>query len=424
MKLLNYTNNKLTLFIFLLIGIWGVFFFFAIHHEIMDETDDMLKSYRDIFIKKALSDSSILNSSYETTFDRYAIHPITVEEAEQYEERFYDVELYFPEDNEHIPVRVYKSVFLASDLNYYELEISMSTMERDDMIEMLFLYLSALFLLLLLVIVIGNRIILKRSFKPLKKLLDWLNAIVPGKPVPFLDNKTKITEFDRLNKAAYAMSVRNLHVYEQQKQFIENASHELQTPLAVALNKIEMLAQSEYVTETQLSQIDALHKTLNKAIKLNKSLLLLARIENEQFSEKKEININRLIRDLSNDFEEIYAEKNITFNLSEQSECIVYFNENLIRILLSNLLKNAFVHTAKGGRITVFIDKTTFAIENSGDKSLDRNRIFERFYHSESQQNNSTGLGLSIVKSIALSNNIDLDYVFNKKHVFVLKFIK
>lgn len=150
MKLLAYTNRKLTLLLLLLIGIWGVFFYLVIHHEIMDETDDKLNSYRDIFIKKALHDPSLLHSSYETTFDRYAIRPITENEAMRYEEKWLNLERFFPEKNDHIPVRVLKSVFLAGDNQYYELEVSMSTLERDDMIETLCRYLIALYVLLLL----------------------------------------------------------------------------------------------------------------------------------------------------------------------------------------------------------------------------------------------------------------------------------
>lgn len=425
MKLLNYTNRKLALFVFLLIGIWGVFFFFALHHEITDETDDMLCSYRDIFIKNALRDPDLLNSSYETTFDRYAIRPISDEEAEHYEELFYDIETYFPDDDEHIPLRVYKSIFRALDQRYYELEISMSTMERKDMLETLLTYLIVLFVLLLLLIVIGNRIILKQSFKPLLKLLDWLNSVVPGKTVPALENKTKIEEFKQLNKAAYAMSLRSLKSYEIQKQFIENASHELQTPLAVALNKTEMLAQNENMSEQELSEIDAIYKALNKAGKINKSLLFLSRIENEQFSEKKEININRLLRELSEDFIEIYADKNIDFQLTEESQLTILLNENLAQTLISNLLKNAFVHTLKNGEINILIGNSTLKIENSGEKALEGERIFERFYRAaESKNENSTGLGLAIVKSIADANNIAIDYQFRDKHVFLLKFMK
>lgn len=425
MKLINYTNSKLTILLLFLISIWGVFFFYAIHHEIMDETDDMLVSYRDIFVKKALHDPSLLDFSYETTFDRYSIRPITEEEAEYYKESWYDTEVYFPEGNEHIPVRVFKSIFLASDENYYELEISMSTLERDDMIKTLLVFLIGLYVVLLVCIVVGNRIILKKSFKPLEKLLAWLNSIVPGKPVPPLDNDTRIVEFSQLNEAAYAMSQRNFEVYNQQKQFIENASHELQTPLAVALNKLEMLTQSDEITEPQLKEIDGIYITLNRAVKLNKSLLLLSRIENRQFVDEKEMDFARVIQELIADLSEIYFEKEIQIVVDEKTPCTFVMNDTLARILTSNLLKNAFVHTPVGGEIIVTTGKDGLAVENSGSKSLDTNRVFERFYRDdEAKTETSTGLGLSIIKSICSLYHIDLQYNYQEKHFFVLKFPK
>lgn len=424
MKLIPYTNIRLSLFVFLLISIWGVFFFFAIHHEITDETDDMLRSYRDIFIKKALNDPTLLESSYETTFDRYSILPISEQEANNFEEHFYDEEVFFPEDDEHIPLRVFESIFRAADLQFYKLEIRMSTLERDDMIETLLIYLFSLFVLLLLIIIIGNTLILRRSFCPFRKLLDWLNSIVPGKAVPELNNDTKIAEFNRLNKAAFAMSIRNFEVYKQQKQFIENASHELQTPLAVVLNKLDMLSQNENITEEQLSEIDGIYKAINKAIRLNKSLLFLTRIENQQFIEKKDVNINQLVKETATDFIEIYSEKNIQFQMQEQEQLSSFVNEFLMQTLVTNLLKNAFIHTNNNGKITVIINQNKLCIENSGDVSLDQERIFDRFYHAnDSVKNSSTGLGLAIAKSIASSNDFTLSYQFEGKHIFELSFV-
>ncbi len=424
MKLLQYTNSKLTILLFFLIGIWGIIFFFAIHHEIMDETDDMLRSYRDIFVKKALNNPELLNSSYETTFDRYSIHPITYEEAQRYEESWLNDEVYFPEDDEHIPVRIYKSIFLASDGQYYELEINMSTMERDDMLQTLFLYLLILYILLLLCIITGNRIILKKTFMPLEKLLIWLNKIIPGKPVPELINDTQVLEFRQLNEAALALSKRNFQAYEQQKQFIENAAHELQTPLAVTLNKLELLSQSDNITENQLKNIDDIYRSLNKAIRLNKSLLLLSRIENSQFRDTAQVDIYKLIKELGEDLREIYSAKDIKLSVVKHKELIFPMNKVLSRVLFTNLLKNAFIHTPANGNIIVILQDNNVIIKNTGYTALDDKKIFQRFYRANDNDNNdsSTGLGLSIVKSICILCHIEICYHYDGEHIFELKF--
>ena len=425
MKLLQYTNYKLTVLLLLLISAWGTLFYFAIHHEIMDETDDMLRSYRDIFIKKALHDPTLLQTRYESTFDRYAIRPVTDEEAEIYEETWLDMEVYFPEGDEHIPVRILKSVFMANDDQFYELEISMSTLERNDMIETLFRFLIALYILLLLCIIVGNSIILKTTFRPLQKLLNWINSIVPGKKILPLNSQTSVYEFDRLNQAVMNMTKRNLEAHEQQKQLIENTSHELQTPLAVALNKIELLMQTEELTEQQMGEIDEIYKTLNRAARLNRSMLLLSRIENNQFENKQEINLNTLVQKISADFIEIYSAKEFRFSIEEKSTCTVLMDEMLAQTLLSNLIKNAFVHTQEQGSISVELDEKQVIIRNSGSKSLDANKIFNRFYYSDKKnEETSTGLGLAIVKSITDTHHIQLTYHFNQEHIFTLKFEK
>ena len=424
MRLLQYTISKLTLLLLVLIGIWGIFFYLAIHHEIMDETDDMLRSYRDIFIKKALHDPTLLRSSYETTFDRYAIRPVAEAEAMKYEEKWLNMEKYFPEENEHIPIRVLKSVFLAGDDQYYELEISMSTLERDDMIETLFRYLIALYILLLLCIIIGNSLILKRAFTPLQKLLAWIASVVPGKSIPSLDNETSITEFSRLNTAVEDMSKRSLEAYRQQKEFIENASHELQTPLAVATNKIELLSQNENLTEDHLKELDEIYRTVNKAVHLNKSLLLLSRIENRQFGETNTIDLGKLIEEITADMLDIYAEKQLQLVIPESIEdrCVVKMNEPLTQILLSNLLKNAFVHTPRGGQIRIDLQTDRLIIRNTGQNPLNKDLVFRRFYRSEENlSSESTGLGLAIVQSIATFSRVKVNYTFDEQeHVFTI----
>jgi signal transduction histidine kinase len=423
MKLLQYTTNKLALLLFFLISIWSVFFYFAMHHEIMDETDDMLESYREIFVKKALNDPSLLNTSYESPFDRYDIRAIDMALVVDYKESWRNEEMYFPEGDEHIPMRVYKSIFRASDNRYYELEVRMSTVERDDMIKTLIIYLISLIAILLICIYTGNRIILKKSFVPLKKLLLWLNAIVPGKPVPPLDNDTKITEFRKLNEAALAMSRLNLEVYERQKQFTENAAHELQTPLAVALNKLDQFSQHKAMSEKQLSEIDHIYTSLNRAVRLNKSLLLLSRIENRQFPESVDVDINALTEEIMTDVAEIYEHKNIRLHMESKSACRVMMNETLSRILIGNLLKNAFHHTHNDEEITVMIEKNTFTVQNAGIKALDSEKIFNRFYQSADKKEDSTGLGLSIVKSICDLYTFRVSYKFSKKkHIFSINF--
>lgn len=424
MKLIQYTNRTLCLLLFFLIGIWGIFFYFAIIDEIMDETDDTLENYREIIVNKVLVNPELLVKQ-DNIMNSYTIRPITDEEAEEYEEEFFDAMAYIETEDDYEPVRVMKSCFLASDDNYYELELRISTLERDDMVEAIFKYLLTLYLLLLLCIILGTYFVLRKSFKPLHKLLRWLDGVVPGKPVPALDNETKITEFKKLNESALAMSRRSEQAYQEQKQFIENAAHELQTPLAISRGKLELLAENSNLSEEQLAEIDDLYRTLGRAVKLNKSLLLLSRINNGQYPDTTEVNINALARDLLSDLMDIYEYKNIHLSVHEEGECMAIMDESLAQVLISNLLKNALVHTPEGGDMKVFIDKNSFSVTNSGSKALDPEKIFRRFYRADMDKKESNGLGLAIVQSIAKLYGMSISYsYFNESHIFLLKLVK
>ena len=423
MKLLHYTNRNLFIFVSLLMGIWGVFFYFAIIDEIMDETDDTLENYREIIVSKVLDNPDLLVME-DNILHSYAIRPLTDEEAEDYEEYFYDSTIYVETEDEDKPVRVMKSCFRASDDKFYELELRISTLERDDMVEAIFRYLLILYVALLICVMIGMRLVLKKVFVPLHRLLAWLDKVIPGKPIPILDNQTHITEFKKLNEAAVAMSRRSEQAYEEQKQFIENASHELQTPLAISRGKLELLAESEGLTEQQLTDIDELYRTLGRAVKLNKSLLLLSRINNRQYLDVSSINLNEIVKEIVSDLMEVYEHKGIELSIEEYAVCVVQMNDSLAHILLTNLLKNAIVHNYKGGRLKVVLEKETLQVMNSGDKPLDKNKICHRFYRLDSDSKESTGLGLAIVKSITDMYGFHIAYNYDGAHSFVLNFVK
>ena len=291
MKLLHYTYGKLSLLLFLLMAVWGMLFYYAIVDEVVDETDDTLENYGKILISNALMDPSILDTE-GSLMSFYKFRPISEEEAEDYDEVYYDSTVYIESEDEDEPVRVMKTAFCMPDGQYYELKLMISILERDDMVEAMLWYLGALFLLFLICTSIGTRLILQSVFRPLHHLLEWLKQIQPGKEVPVLDNPTKIREFRQLGDAAVDMGNRSYKAYEEQKQFIENASHELQTPLAIVRGKVELLAENEAMTEEQLKELDEIYATLGRAVRLNKSLLLLSRIENGQYTETEDVSVD------------------------------------------------------------------------------------------------------------------------------------
>lgn len=410
MKLLSYTYRKLALLLFLLMAVWGVLFYYAIIDEVVDETDDTLENYGEILMESALHDPSILETE-GSLMSFYKFTPISEEEGRHYRQVFYDATVYIELEDEDEPVCVMCTAFRMPDGQYYELKLMISILERDDMVEAMLWYLGALFLLFLICTSIGIQLVLKGVFRPLHRLLDWLHCIQPGKEVPPLDNPTKIREFRQLSDAALDMGNRSYKAYEEQKQFIENASHELQTPLAIVRGKVELLAESEGMTEQQMEQLDEIYATLGRAVKLNKSLLLLSRIENGQYTEMEDVSVDEILDELLPDLMDIYEHKQVRLiRKREEQPFIIRCNHSLAQILVSNLVKNSLLHNREGGELQVLTTPTSLVIKNTGDVPLDGEKLFRRFYHGMDGKKDSTGLGLAIARSIALSSSLKLTY--------------
>lgn len=410
MKLLSYTYRKLALLLFLLMAVWGVLFYYAIIDEVVDETDDTLENYGEILMESALHDPSILETE-GSLMSFYKFTPISEEEGRHYRQVFYDATVYIELEDEDEPVRVMCTAFRMPDGQYYELKLMISILERDDMVEAMLWYLGALFLLFLICTSIGIQLVLKGVFRPLHRLLDWLHCIQPGKEVPPLDNPTKIREFRQLSDAALDMGNRSYKAYEEQKQFIENASHELQTPLAIVRGKVELLAESEGMTEQQMEQLDEIYATLGRAVKLNKSLLLLSRIEYGQYTEMEDVSVDEILDELLPDLMDIYEHKQVRLiRKREEQPFIIRCNHSLAQILVSNLVKNSLLHNREGGELQVLTTPTSLVIKNTGDVPLDGEKLFRRFYHGMDGKKDSTGLGLAIARSIALSSSLKLTY--------------
>lgn len=423
MKLLRYTHFNLSFLLFLLLGGWGTFFYYTVIDEVMDETDDALANYRDIIVGKILADSTLLDTE-DKIIHSYSIRPLTTEEVKHYRDRYYDGTVYIETEDEYEPVRIMKSCFMATDLKYYELELRLSTLERDDLIAAIFKYLVALYIALLCCIIFSTRLILKSVFRPLDRLLEWLENVSPGHPAPYLNPDCRIREFRTLNRAALEMHERAEKAYREQKEFIENASHELQTPLAVINGKLELLAEHENLDEEELKNIDDMFRSLHRAIQLNKSLLLLSRIQNRQFEEVTEVNMNPHVRKILELLSDLYEEKELDYHLSDTEDCRIRMNESLAHTLLTNLIKNAIIHSPEHGRVDILIHSTRIEIVNDGNQALDERQMFKRFYKGHSGQKESTGLGLPIAQSIADLYHLSLTYYHDGRHHFVLKVAK
>lgn len=421
MKLIHYTFRNLSIPLLIILTAWACCFYFVIMHEIDDETNDSLENYKEIIIKTVLADSTLLHDHVDI-MTKYYIREVPESEADLDKDEFFDSTTYIEIEMEDEPVRVLRTWFMTADRKYYELTIETSTLEKEDMAEAIFVSIIILYVSLLCCILLVSHFVFKSSFRPLYTLVKWLKEYRPGKQQAPLVNQTKVEEFKILNQAIQTATNRSTEMYNQQKQFVENASHELQTPLAICMNKLELLSENPDCTEEQLSEIAGINHTLRGIIKMNKSLLLLSRIDNKQFPDTSEIDFNKLINKYLPDFEDMYEYKNIHVTYTETSTLIYTMNESLASTLLSNLLKNAFIHNIESGSIAISVTGRTLTISNSSESTgLNEATLFNRF-EKQTHKKESTGLGLAIVKLIISIYGIDIKYEYNGLHKFILTF--
>lgn len=417
-----YTLKYLITILLVIIAIWAGLFYAFILDEVYDNTDDGLKNLKIQIIREAYQDEEILNVR-EFGLNQFKITPINLSEYK--EGNFFRNELYYMEYDEDMePYRVLETYFTDRNGNNHKLEIKTSTVEEDDFRENLFIALVILYVFLVISIVFINHIVLRKVWKPFYKTLSNLDKYELGKAQILNDISTDVREFQLLDRQINKMIERNEQTFYQQKQFIENASHELQTPLAIAINKLDLLFEEEELSEKSMMELIQTKEGLMRLVRLNKSLLMLSKIENNQFAEKQEVNLNNIIKTVAEDLTDMIVFKNITLDITQTGIFTTIINSDLAYITISNLLRNAIKYNRSNGKIIIEISNNTLQIKNTSNfnQPLDKTLIFSRFY-KQNQDNSSTGLGLSIVDAV-ISNHSELriDYYFqNNFHIFTMK---
>ena len=419
MKLIYHTIFRLSLVLTAILTIWAIFFYITMIDEINDEVDDALEDYSETIIIRALAGEE-LPSGHIGSNNQYYLTEVSQEYAKsQSDIQYKDSMVYIIEKGETEPARILTTIFRDGQGKYHQLTVSTPSIEKEDLKKSIQLWIVFLYVALLLCIILVSVWVFYRNMRPLYILLHWMDEYQTGKNNTPLRNNTKITEFQKLNDAVVRYTERTEQIFEQQKQFIGNASHEIQTPLAICRNRLEMLMEDDSLSEKQLEELIKTHQTLEYITKLNKSLLLLTKIDNKQFSDTKNLELNTHLKQYIEDYKEVYQYKNIQVNIEETGHFYINMNESLATVLLTNLLKNAFVHNIDEGIIQIIITADSIIFKNTGIKHpLDREHIFERFYQGNKKEG-STGLGLAIVDSICQLQHLKLQYSFEEeKHCF------
>lgn len=413
MKLKHVVVGRVSLVMVFVMSLWAVLFYMALMEEANDEVDDTLQSCSEVIMLKWLSGKEMPLQSNESV-NHYYLREVPADYAQQVPAMiFRDEELFMAERVESEPARSLTSIFQTADGKYWQLKVIIPTFEKEDFRQAIVNWMLCLYILMMIVLV--SIIIWKynKHMRPLYKVLHWLEAYQVGRKNPPLDNPTKVEEFMQLNETAQAFVQRSEAVFEQQKVFIGNVSHEMQTPLAISLNRLEMLMDDDALTERQLAELIKTHQTLTHLTRLNKSLLLLFKIDNNQFIEETSVSFRQLVEKYLEDYKEVYTHKHIQVTCQVVSDFRVQMNDMLANMLITNLLKNAFVHNVESGKLRIEIQKEYFSIQNSGVSTpLDSVKIFQRFYQQQKNEGN-TGLGLAIADAVCKHSALALEYIYH-----------
>lgn len=422
MRLFSRIAIRLAATLIVLMSLWAVLFYFAMADQIHDEVDDALEDYTTLIITRKLAGRELPNAG-DGSNNTFTITPISADYARRNSHyRYHDESVYIPEKREYEPARVIITIFNDAEGQYYELKVSTPSFEKADLFSAVLLWIVALYVLLLLITVGITMLIFYRNLRPLYILLEWLDSYHPGVNPKPINNPTRVTEFKRLNVALQSAIDRSEQMLERQTQFIGNASHELQTPLAIIGNRVEWLLDESKLTDEQAMELYKINKTLSRAVRLNKTLLLLTKIENSQFIETSQVDLVAIVAETVESLSEIYISRQIKFTTDLPSKFEVQMNESLASTLVTNLIKNVYVHSEQGVEARAAIVGRKLIVENQGREMLDREHIFERFYQG-SQRETSMGLGLALVAAICRHYNINIEYSFvNGYHRFEIDF--
>lgn len=419
MKLLYKITLTLLVPLSLTIGIWGWLSYRTMSKKIHADTDLILKSYSSDIIMRLLSGKE-LPERFNGAYNTYYIQSLTPEEAaESPAVEYGEAEAFLKSQEDFASSRIRSQIFQDNEGNFRKITVSLPTFEQDMLIEHVFWWTMLLFIVLLASVLAIGLVLLNYNMKPLYRLLDWIDRYEPGMQGSKVPSDTDIVEFRKLASAIEHAVTRFETQYEERKIFIGNASHELQTPLAVCSNRIEMMLEHPDMTEALAEEMIKVHRSLSGLIRLNKTLLLLSKIENGQFPQTADVDMNALAKESIELHQEIYDHKNIAAEIDGEDRFVHRIDEQMASVLIGNLVKNAFLYTPSGGTINVTMSKTGFSISNTGNAPLDKDKVFRRFYQPSGRKEGATGLGLALAYSVCMNNGMDITYDFiNDRHIF------
>lgn len=406
----------LTLFSIMILGGVSIFFIFKIF--IHQSTDQILYEYKTrIENYVALNDTMI-------EFTTSVIQPQRVEQriinpTDNYPLGIKDTLLYNENSGAFLPYRqLYFTIEYKNRLHL--VNVNQQTFEFGDLLYVLIGSILALFLLFFVFTYLVDFYLKKKVWSPFNDTLEKLDDydLEIGRNLSLTNSGIK--EFDKLNEVVNKMVGKINSDYENTKNFSEDISHEMQTPLAIIKSRIDIIRQQHTLDKDSIVSLSVISNAVSRLSNLNKSLLLLTKIRNDQFQDIVKVNVKQVITDFLENIEELIEAKAITVDIA-CDDLFIDMDLTLSDILISNLLVNAIRHNTNEGFVKIQLSDDKLIIENSCLPQENKENLFDRMVSNKSKD--SIGLGLNLVKSICDKNGFDVAYSFPKDRVFRIEII-
>lgn len=419
MKLLNITNRYYIIIALVLLLVSSAFLAYRVVY-IMDIQVSEHMLYEKLEVEKQIALQKDLQDLHFIIGDRLEIEPIPKFTTTRVAIK--DTSIYDLYEKKKVPFRVLSYQQLVKGKSY-KIIISRRLTENDQLVNGIFVTLLLVSADIIICFYFLNRWFSNRVWNPFYRALSVLKNfdLQKGGVVQF--QKSKVDEFNTLNSELSRLTDKVSRDYKNLREFTENMSHETQTPLAIIRSKLELLLQKAQ-NEEQVQQVLGTLDSVNRLSKMNKGLIMLTRIENDQYAGKQQIELGQLLRKQLEDLELFITSRNIHVHANIDDSVNVNMNPHLAGILFTNLLSNAIKYNINGGDLYVTLTKDELVIANSGEPlTIGGHEVFERFKKGNSPD--SIGLGLAIVKKIIDHDNFAIRYDYIKNlHTFSIRFLR
>ena len=418
-KLLQKTLNYYFIYaVFILITV-GPAFYIASNILYEDDANEDLYAIKKQFDKFTKDDLTVKDITLWNKFNR----DVNLEKFNGIQkDSLFDHSYYDALNKENEPFRMLNSP-VKIEGKWFTFSAKINMVEKENLIGNIVILFISLLLLLIIGFFIITKIISKKLWQPFYAALDKMEQFEIDKSTSVKLIKSTTEEFNRLNNAIDSLIHKNSSIYQSQREFIENAAHELQTPIAIFKGKLENILQRKDLNSEQFKLIDDLNNTTTRLVRLNKNLLVLSKIDSNSYNEIEKINLNKIINNQLTFFSEQALSKKISITTELSDEVVVNSNHFLAEMLISNLFLNTINHNVLNGQISVKLTNDRIVFSNTGTLlPLQTEKMFERFSKSN-PTSQGNGLGLSIIKKIVDTNHWTINYHFiNRMHTFEIVF--